>query len=78
MTFFSAARTTPSFARTPRTVPACEIASMAYSTNEVDQLRIFDREIVGRRIYFGINALKAIRQLSTVEYKKDSYLRARK
>ena len=32
VTFFSAASTTPSFARMPRTVPACEIASMAYST----------------------------------------------
>src|SRR6266850_3494336 len=32
VTFFSAASTTPSVARTPRTVPACEIASIAYST----------------------------------------------
>lgn len=32
VTFFSAASTTPSAARTPSAVPACEIASIAYST----------------------------------------------
>lgn len=36
VTFFSAAMTTPSFARTPKTVPACEIASIAYSTVRYD------------------------------------------
>ena len=30
--FFSAARTTPSVPRIPMAVPACEIASIAYST----------------------------------------------
>ena len=30
--FFSAARTTPSEARIPMAVPACDIASIAYST----------------------------------------------
>ena len=30
--FFSAARTMPSEAKTPRAVPACEMASIAYST----------------------------------------------
>lgn len=32
VTFLSAAKTIPSFARMPKAVPACEIASKAYST----------------------------------------------
>ena len=46
VTFFSAASTTPSFESTPRTVPACEIASMAYSTgvHESENVRYVVRD----------------------------------